>query len=132
MSKIIYISDGESSTFEVYLTPSGGDERRGDEDDYADSFSDLAQASLFLLEQIAKRDREHIERNAEEIAAYQRHIETQNPELAASNRDWEKEEALARAMLLQKARLIYGELETQLDNSGISFEVLAEIYHGKE
>ena len=56
-----------------------------------------------LLDALAKQDRERIEHNAEEIAAYERHIKEQKSELSVSDCKWEKAEAAARALLLAKS-----------------------------
>ena len=132
MSKIIHIDNGENTSWNVYLTPIGADTESGDEDEFVEAFGSLSEAALVLLDALAKQDRERIEHNAEEIAAYERHIKEQKSELSVSDCKWEKAEAAARALLLAKAALIYGDLSEQLEKAGIGFKVLEQIHEDKE
>ena len=132
MSKIIHSDNGENISWNVYLTPIGADSESGDEDEFVETFGDLSGAALALLDALAKQDRERIEQNREEIAAYERHIESQKAELLVSDCEWGKAEAEARALLLRKAALLYGDFSEQLDKAGISFEVLAQIHDARD
>lgn len=132
MSKIIHIADEASGHWHVYLTPIGADPESGDEDEYIESFGSIGDAALAMLELMAKQDRERIEHNREEIAAYERQIEKQKAELLVSDCDWEKAEAKCRALFRRQLALIHGEISEQLEESGISFEALAQFHSATE
>ena len=132
MSKIIHITDEAKGHWHVYLTPIGADSEKGDEDEYIESFDTLAAAALALLEEMAKQDRERIEQNREEIAAYERHIEQQKGALLVSDCDWRKAEARASALARRQLALLYGEIEEKLEETGISFGALTQFHDAKE
>ena len=131
MSKIIYSPSADRGDWCVYLTPHSADPESGDDDEFVEDCADLSEACRVLLDAIATQDRDAIERNREEIAAYERHIKQQSAALLVSDCDWNEAEARARALLLRKAALLYGDFSEQLDQAGISFDVLAEIHEAK-
>ena len=132
MSKIIHAPDESSTHWHVYLTPIGADPEKGDEDEFIESFDALAEASLAMLELMAKQDRERIENNREEIAAYERKIETQKAELLVSDCEWEKTEAKCRALFRRQLAIAHGEVSEQLKEMGISFEALVQFHSATE
>lgn len=132
MSKIIHIADESQGHWHVYLTPIGADPEKGDEDEYIESFGSIAEAALAILQALAEQDRERIENNREEIAAYERKIETQKAELLVSDCDWEKTEAKCRALFRRQLAIVHGEVSEQLEELGISFEALAQFHSATE
>ena len=132
MSKIIYCPSADNGDWCVYLTPHGADPESGDEDEFVEDCADLSAACRVLLDAIAEQDRDAIERNREEIAAYERKIEEQKAELLVSDCDWEKVEAKCRALFRRQLAIIHGEISEQLEETGISFEALAQFHSATE
>lgn len=131
MSKIIHIPDESKGHWHVYLTPIGADPEKGD-DEFIESFGALADAALSMLEAMAAQDRARLEENREKIADYECHIEQQKAELLVSDSDWEKTEAKSRALFRRQLAIIHYQISEQLEESGISFEALAQFHSAEE
>ncbi len=132
MSKIIYLPSADRGAWCVYLTPHGSDPESGADDEFFEECADLSAACRVLLEAIAQQDREAIERNREEIAAYECHIEQQRAALLVSDCEWNETEAKCRALFRRQLAIAHGEVSEQLEAMGISFEALAQFHSAKE